>query len=47
MNYNYQMLIGDYTGVQPTFVVRPDRAYILAGGNPVKERFSKSLCIKS
>jgi len=27
--------------------VRPDRAYILAGGNPAKVRFSKSLCIES
>jgi len=34
-------------GVRQPFMVRPDRAYILAGVNPVKVRFSKSLCIES
>jgi len=35
------------TGIRQPFMVRPDRAYILAGGNPAKVRFSKSLCIES
>ncbi len=34
-------------GVMGGIVVRPDRAHILAGGNPVKVRFSKSPCIES
>ncbi|KZL92765.1 hypothetical protein [Clostridium magnum] len=34
-------------GVQPRYAVRPDRAHILAGGTPVKVRFTKSPCIES